>query len=816
MKSGGIRTEAFDGLGPDSKETFTVTKDDLHMNKQRIDTRSPFGLLVLLGFTLSAAPVAAQVFDSGPSDPALFDTVINVPPDPDIFSNFGSPNSVGGDGTTTQLNIFDDGSVGSAFEVNSGVEVNISGGTLGVFFDANSDSEVNISGGLVGDAFEANPGSVVNISGGLTDRIFARESSVVNISGGSFGDVLVASSGSDVNISGGALGDMTTLPGSDVELMGGEFQLNGIAFSDSTISLAEGDIFTGTLMDGSTFRFAGDANPVSNISNVTLTSETLPMLDLSPEVVSTITPDRPSGLRAGQTLTLEDGGVLGINFEAISATLNIEGGIIGDNLGATNSTVTISGGSVDDGFTAFNSVMNISGGTVGRSFEAFSTSEVNIDGGSVGSGFQANSGSVVNITGGSIGEVSEFGTPANFQANTGSVVNISGGSVGSLFDARSGSEVNISGGSVGNAFVAHSGSVVNISGGSLDNFFCAKSGSRVTISGGSVGRVFEAEPDSDVELIGGEFQLNGVAFSGSTISTDTGDVFTGTLSDGSTFIFSDNGNLLDNDFSFFGERLSNVRLTTGELPELDLQPIVVTTPTPDRPSGLRAGQTLTLQEGGELGSNFEMVNATLNIEDGNLGDNAGVVGSVVNISGGTIGNDFVAASNSEINIGGGFLGRGFTVNSGSVVNISGLFIADFFAASGSVVNVFGSDFALDGQMLDDRLTIDEAFIIDDREVILTGLYPDGTPFRFGLNANSFSSYYLNRLSLDSGATLTVTLVPNVLLGDCDLDGDVDFLDISPFLRVLTTASFLEQADCNQDGMVNFFDIAPFIAILARG
>ncbi len=53
--------------------------------------------------------------------------------------------------------------------------------------------------------------------------------------------------------------------------------------------------------------------------------------------------------------------------------------------------------------------------------------------------------------------------------------------------------------------------------------FDAFSGSEVNISGGVFGHEFRAQPGSDVELIGGEFQLNGAAFSDSTISLDARD-----------------------------------------------------------------------------------------------------------------------------------------------------------------------------------------------------------------------------------------------------------------------------------------------------
>lgn len=53
----------------------------------------------------------------------------------------------------------------------------------------------------------------------------------------------------------------------------------------------------------------------------------------------------------------------------------------------------------------------------------------------------------------------------------------------------------------------------------------------------------------------------------------------------------------------------------------------------------------------------------------------------------------------------------------------------------------------------------------------------------------------------------------VILGDCNLDGAVNFFDIAPFIVFLTNGTYFAQADCNQDGEVNFFDIAAFIGFL---
>jgi hypothetical protein len=43
---------------------------------------------------------------------------------------------------------------------------------------------------------------------------------------------------------------------------------------------------------------------------------------------------------------------------------------------------------------------------------------------------------------------------------------------------------------------------------------------------------------------------------------------------------------------------------------------------------------------------------------------------------------------------------------------------------------------------------------------------------------------------------------------------VNFLDIAPFIGVLSGNTFQAEADVNLDGTVDFLDIAPFIAILS--
>ena len=68
--------------------------------------------------------------------------------------------------------------------------------------------------------------------------------------------------------------------------------------------------------------------------------------------------------------------------------------------------------------------------------------------------------------------------------------------------------------------------------------------------------------------------------------------------------------------------------------------------------------------------------------------------------------------------------------------------------------------------------------------------------------------------VDAVTIRLVSCEEDVLLGDVDLDGFVNFLDISPFLELLSSDGFQLEADINGDGQVDFFDISPFIVLLA--
>ena len=266
-----------------------------------------------------------------------------------------------------------------------------------------------------------------------------------------------------------------------------------------------------------------------------------------------------------------------------------------------------------------------------------------------------------------------------------------------------------------------------------------------------------------------------------------------------------------------------IDLPGGMLPDVDNETITVggvddETTQVNFASGSSVTDSLDILRGAEVnisgGSVAEFSAASsgseINISDGSLGDLFFAAADVeINISGGTVGNQFVA-NGSMVNISGGTVGNRFSARDGSVINLSGGSVdAAFQARDGSTVNLIGSNFVLDGASLD-GLVPGEAFTIDTRDVSLTGELTDGSTFVFDLNSNfqNTQDFFAN------GSTLTVTLSSEVLLGDVNQDGFVNFSDISSFIEILSAGGNQAEADIDGSGAVDFSDIGPFIALLA--
>ena len=84
--------------------------------------------------------------------------------------------------------------------------------------------------------------------------------------------------------------------------------------------------------------------------------------------------------------------------------------------------------------------------------------------------------------------------------------------------------------------------------------------------------------------------------------------------------------------------------------------------------------------------------------------------------------------------------------------------------------------------------------------VYTELDPNATP-----SAPNFTAFL----------GLSIVPVPvDCILGDVDLSGTVNFLDIAQFITILAGDGFQCEADIDQNGVVDFLDIQPFITILS--
>lgn len=57
------------------------------------------------------------------------------------------------------------------------------------------------------------------------------------------------------------------------------------------------------------------------------------------------------------------------------------------------------------------------------------------------------------------------------------------------------------------------------------------------------------------------------------------------------------------------------------------------------------------------------------------------------------------------------------------------------------------------------------------------------------------------------------MVDRIVLGDVNNDGDINLLDVQPFVKLITSGTFLSAGDINLDGVVDLLDVEPFVSLL---
>jgi len=161
--------------------------------------------------------------------------------------------------------------------------------------------------------------------------------------------------------------------------------------------------------------------------------------------------------------------------------------------------------------------------------------------------------------------------------------------------------------------------------------------------------------------------------------------------------------------------------------------------------------------GGDLNAFTRFIRSDVVITAGTLTAQAMFEDTTIDMSGGRINGPFSNVDDgSTLNMSGGTLGSlALGVSDGGTLNLSGGTVEDGLqAGAGSEVNLFGTEFFLDGAEIT-GLIPNQPFVITTRGgAELTGLLADGSAFDFDLlTTNGANDRF------DPNATLTVTLIP---------------------------------------------------------
>jgi hypothetical protein len=334
----------------------------------------------------------------------------------------------------------------------------------------------------------------------------------------------------------------------------------------------------------------------------------------------------------------------------------------------------------------------------------------------------------VNFSGGQVVRRALLGELAGPTSASPSVVNISGGGIEqtTIWDNA---DVNFSGGDFG-VVAALSGSQVSISGGRFSQGYQAGARNRTEIRGGVIPRWLVLEAGSAVTVSGGEFLLDGAPVSG-MVNVPQGSVLTGTMMDGTAFVFS----ILNGDSIAPG----TLQLNEFPLPPATPREIRLSNHDDQSPLSIRAGQTLTVSGLGGTGRNFTAVDARLVVDGGFVESGSEFVRSDVDINSGFVNEDFNAFAGSSVRIRGGQVRDGFRAYVGSEVHV----IGTEFKLADPVTGAIITD-------LTPTLIFGEAQVLPERDLALVVRLADGTYF----DLNTMRGDYV-----DVDATLTITRTP---------------------------------------------------------
>ena len=130
---------------------------------------------------------------------------------------------------------------------------------------------------------------------------------------------------------------------------------------------------------------------------------------------------------------------------------------------------------------------------------------------------------------------------------------------------------------------------------------------------------------------------------------------------------------------------------------------------------------------------------------------------------------------------------------------------------GSLAIPFNAD-DTDPTNIADPFTIDGTVVVNEFQNFSFPI--SGTGSELTLTLNYTTNGGPEPMAIDNVA-VTAASDSGVLKGDVNTDGVVSFLDIGPFIAVLSNGEFQDEADCDCSGTVDFLDISPFIGFLSE-
>lgn len=172
--------------------------------------------------------------------------------------------------------------------------------------------------------------------------------------------------------------------------------------------------------------------------------------------------------------------------------------------------------------------------------------------------------------------------------------------------------------------------------------------------------------------------------------------------------------------------------------------------------GGAAGETVQLNvgTGGNVPPTVFVTNSEVNVNGGSIGPLFNLTDSELNFSSGFV--DIFDAQNSVVTQTGGEIFNFIATD--SVIDISGgslFFGGGPNSLNNSQLNLFGNQFFIDGVSLD---LGGAPLIVNDRDVTLSGILADGSPFSLLLETTNFL-LEIPEVLIDSTSTVTVTIVP---------------------------------------------------------